>query len=195
MVTASKIKYLRVPDTLLDAVKEEQTRAREAGRSARGAGPGPRGTYAFLCSRSCMTSLDQHHAMIRSYHTIADDALLALITYFRTAQAGAECQQEVGHSAHDPTQAFSRVSAVSSPQDVATPEAQVPVEPGVEEGDDLSIDACDILIYARFDGVVFFPTTLVSLSVTNKELARLPTLSAGRRRQLYIKRLLSVGNV
>jgi U6 snRNA-associated Sm-like protein LSm4 len=32
-----QIKYLRVPDTLLDAVKEEQARAREAGRSARGA--------------------------------------------------------------------------------------------------------------------------------------------------------------
>jgi len=31
-----QIKYLRVPDTLLDAVKEEQNRAREAGRGARG---------------------------------------------------------------------------------------------------------------------------------------------------------------
>ncbi|KAF8435077.1 hypothetical protein L210DRAFT_3453348, partial [Boletus edulis BED1] len=39
-----QIKYLRVPDTLLDAVKEEQARAREVGRSARGAGPGTRGT-------------------------------------------------------------------------------------------------------------------------------------------------------
>ena len=38
-----QIKYLRVPDTLLDAVKEEQTRAREAGRSARGSGGGTRG--------------------------------------------------------------------------------------------------------------------------------------------------------
>jgi hypothetical protein len=35
-----QIKYLRVPDTLLDTVKEEQTRAREAGRSARGGGGG-----------------------------------------------------------------------------------------------------------------------------------------------------------
>jgi U6 snRNA-associated Sm-like protein LSm4 len=33
----TKIKYLRVPDTLLDAVKEEQARARETGRGARGA--------------------------------------------------------------------------------------------------------------------------------------------------------------
>jgi U6 snRNA-associated Sm-like protein LSm4 len=31
-----QIKYLRVPDTLLDVVKEEQSRAREAGRSIRG---------------------------------------------------------------------------------------------------------------------------------------------------------------
>ena len=38
-----------MPDTLLDAVKEEQNRAREAGRSARGAhvsGAGPRGRGA-----------------------------------------------------------------------------------------------------------------------------------------------------
>lgn len=42
-IRGSTIKYLRVPDTLLDTVKEEQTRAREAGRSARGAGAGARG--------------------------------------------------------------------------------------------------------------------------------------------------------
>ncbi|EMD33263.1 hypothetical protein CERSUDRAFT_87573 [Gelatoporia subvermispora B] len=45
-IRGSTIKYLRVPDTLLDAVKEEQNRAREAGRSARGAhvsGAGARG--------------------------------------------------------------------------------------------------------------------------------------------------------
>ena len=48
-----KIKYLRVPDTLLDAVKEEQARAREAGRSARGAGPGPgRGTPSLFSLKS-----------------------------------------------------------------------------------------------------------------------------------------------
>ncbi|KAI0688474.1 hypothetical protein BC835DRAFT_1308771 [Cytidiella melzeri] len=42
-IRGSTIKYLRVPDTLLDAVKDEQHRAREAGRSARGShvnGPG-----------------------------------------------------------------------------------------------------------------------------------------------------------
>ncbi|KAG1723122.1 uncharacterized protein EDB91DRAFT_183662 [Suillus paluster] len=33
-IRGSTIKYLRVPDTLLDTVKEEQARAREAGRSA-----------------------------------------------------------------------------------------------------------------------------------------------------------------
>jgi len=38
-IRGSTIKYLRVPDALLDVVKEEQTRAREAGKSARG-GPG-----------------------------------------------------------------------------------------------------------------------------------------------------------
>ncbi|KAF8979580.1 hypothetical protein BDQ17DRAFT_1381577 [Cyathus striatus] len=41
-IRGSTIKYLRVPDQLLDAVKEEQNRAREAGRSARG-GTGGRG--------------------------------------------------------------------------------------------------------------------------------------------------------
>lgn len=35
-IRGSTIKYLRVPDMLLDVVKEEQTRAREAGKSARG---------------------------------------------------------------------------------------------------------------------------------------------------------------
>lgn len=46
LIQSRQIKYLRIPDTLLDAVKEEQTRAREAGRSARGAhvsGVGARG--------------------------------------------------------------------------------------------------------------------------------------------------------
>jgi len=39
-IRGSTIKYLRVPDALLDVVKDEQTRAREAGKSARGAGGG-----------------------------------------------------------------------------------------------------------------------------------------------------------
>ncbi|KAG2358087.1 hypothetical protein BDR07DRAFT_1295920, partial [Suillus spraguei] len=47
-IRGSTIKYLRVPDTLLDTVKEEQTRAREAGRSARGTGPGMRGGTSDL---------------------------------------------------------------------------------------------------------------------------------------------------
>lgn len=44
-IRGSTIKYLRVPDTLLDAVKDEQNRARDAGRGARGAhvGGGGRG--------------------------------------------------------------------------------------------------------------------------------------------------------
>ncbi|KAG7091201.1 RNA processing protein [Marasmius oreades] len=42
-IRGSTIKYLRIPDTLLDAVKEEQSRAREAGRNARGGGPQNRG--------------------------------------------------------------------------------------------------------------------------------------------------------
>ncbi|KNZ81222.1 U6 snRNA-associated Sm-like protein LSm4, partial [Termitomyces sp. J132] len=42
-IRGSTIKYLRVPDTLLDAVKEEQNRARDAGRNARGRGAPARG--------------------------------------------------------------------------------------------------------------------------------------------------------
>ncbi|KAI0028816.1 hypothetical protein K488DRAFT_80486 [Vararia minispora EC-137] len=44
-IRGSTIKYLRVPDQLLDVVKDEQNRAREANRSVRGAhaGPGGRG--------------------------------------------------------------------------------------------------------------------------------------------------------
>jgi len=56
----TKIKYLQVPDTLLDAVKEEQNRAREAGRSARGAhvsGASGRGATVFFASRSFRMSL------------------------------------------------------------------------------------------------------------------------------------------
>ncbi|KIO15947.1 hypothetical protein M407DRAFT_147092 [Tulasnella calospora MUT 4182] len=41
-IRGSTIKYLRVPDALLDAVKEEQNRVREAARGARG-GAAPRG--------------------------------------------------------------------------------------------------------------------------------------------------------
>jgi len=51
LIWFGQIKYLRIPDTLLDAVKEEQTKAREAGRSARGAhvsGVGARGMLLRL---------------------------------------------------------------------------------------------------------------------------------------------------
>jgi len=42
-IRGSTIKYLRVPDQLLDVVKEEQTRARESARGGRGGGGGGRG--------------------------------------------------------------------------------------------------------------------------------------------------------
>jgi len=44
-IRGSTIKYLRVPDQLLDVVKDEQNRAREASRNARGGhtGAGGRG--------------------------------------------------------------------------------------------------------------------------------------------------------
>ncbi|KAL0579638.1 asparagine--tRNA ligase [Marasmius crinis-equi] len=42
-IRGSTIKYLRIPDTLLDTVKEEQNRAREAGRNSRGGGQPNRG--------------------------------------------------------------------------------------------------------------------------------------------------------
>jgi hypothetical protein len=64
---AMKIKYLQVPDTLLDAVKEEQNRAREAGRSARGAHvSGTRGTPAFALLTPVRHS---HNANIRAGST------------------------------------------------------------------------------------------------------------------------------
>jgi U6 snRNA-associated Sm-like protein LSm4 len=40
-----QIKYLRVPDTLLDTVKEEQARARESNRGGRGGHAGARGNH------------------------------------------------------------------------------------------------------------------------------------------------------
>jgi U6 snRNA-associated Sm-like protein LSm4 len=46
---------LRVPDTLLDVVKEEQSRARDAGRSTRGGGnTGPRGGSSLFFVSSLM---------------------------------------------------------------------------------------------------------------------------------------------
>jgi hypothetical protein len=52
-VLRGQIKYLRVPDALLDVVKEEQMRAREAGKSARGGphtgGVGRGASYAHHC--------------------------------------------------------------------------------------------------------------------------------------------------
>ncbi|EPQ55224.1 Sm-like ribonucleo protein [Gloeophyllum trabeum ATCC 11539] len=56
-IRGSTIKYLRVPDTLLDAVKEEQNKAREAGRSARGShvsGSGGRGRPAVQRGRGAI---------------------------------------------------------------------------------------------------------------------------------------------
>ncbi|KIK67394.1 hypothetical protein GYMLUDRAFT_55172 [Collybiopsis luxurians FD-317 M1] len=47
-IRGSTIKYLRIPDTLLDVVKDEQNRAREAGRSARGSQAGNRGGRGSL---------------------------------------------------------------------------------------------------------------------------------------------------
>jgi len=43
-----KIKYLRVPDNLLDIVKEEQNRVRDANRSSRGAHTGGGGEEWFV---------------------------------------------------------------------------------------------------------------------------------------------------
>ena len=43
-----KIKYLRVPDPLLDIVKEEQKAARELGRSVRGGPGGNRGSWIHI---------------------------------------------------------------------------------------------------------------------------------------------------
>ncbi|KAF4620795.1 hypothetical protein D9613_001032 [Agrocybe pediades] len=45
-IRGSTIKYLRVPDQLLDVVKEEQNRARDANRNSRGAHAGGRGGAA-----------------------------------------------------------------------------------------------------------------------------------------------------
>ncbi|KAL1729554.1 hypothetical protein EV714DRAFT_212778, partial [Schizophyllum commune] len=53
-IRGSTIKYLRIPDELLDQVKDEQIRAREAGRAARGAHPGQRGAF---CTYSMAISM------------------------------------------------------------------------------------------------------------------------------------------
>lgn len=63
-----QIKYLRVPDTLLDTVKEEQTRAREAGRSARGGGSGMRGGAFELISLQCQVRHTDHDRLFACVH-------------------------------------------------------------------------------------------------------------------------------
>jgi len=74
-----QIKYLRVPDQLLDTVKEEQNRAREANRSARG-GAGQRGgsyllpfsyplIYPFNTrSMRCLSPIFRH-VLVHFFHT------------------------------------------------------------------------------------------------------------------------------
>ncbi|KAL1756684.1 hypothetical protein FB107DRAFT_210826, partial [Schizophyllum commune] len=55
-IRGSTIKYLRIPDELLDQVKDEQIRAREAGRAARGAHPGQRGASCiYFTARPMLT--------------------------------------------------------------------------------------------------------------------------------------------
>ncbi|TFK26283.1 Sm-like ribonucleo protein [Coprinopsis marcescibilis] len=65
-VRGSTIKYLRVPDQLLDSVKEEQSRAREANRGARGA-PGGRGGRGMpnrgISHQSLSTLLMSNHSL------------------------------------------------------------------------------------------------------------------------------------
>lgn len=56
-----QIKYLRIPETLLDIVKEDQHRARELGRSARGVRGGrgaPQRGLLFNCLYSNMAHAD-----------------------------------------------------------------------------------------------------------------------------------------
>ncbi|KAF8141154.1 hypothetical protein EV363DRAFT_1203633 [Boletus edulis] len=76
-IRGSTIKYLRVPDTLLDAVKEEQARAREVGRSARGAGPGTRGTSPTLSPRSSLSPRSPH--LDPSAHCVLFSSFFAFI--------------------------------------------------------------------------------------------------------------------
>lgn len=166
-----QIKYLRVPDTLLDAVKDEQARAREAGRSARGAGPGPRGNTS-LCSFFSLvldpSSFSDHDPPLRPfpppfirtvriclYRTI--DGSTFLPTTICTVQVDAGHQREV-RSFH---YRFTRVSHMHLPflpfQGVAIPEAQVLVEPEVGEGGDrLSAQPLHTHTYIR----TRYPTSL-----------------------------------
>ena len=72
-----QIKYLRVPDVLLDTVKQEQLRAREAGRSHRGgAGPGGRG--------KCVITL---LSWARSFMLDEQSTDVALFDFYRTRWA------------------------------------------------------------------------------------------------------------
>ena len=79
LIYFGQIKYLRIPDTLLDAVKEEQAKAREAGRSARGAhvsGAGTRGMSLQL-SKS-FSNLLRMISQVEVLHSDVCPSLLSL---------------------------------------------------------------------------------------------------------------------
>ena len=48
-----QIKYLRVPDNLLDIVKDEQNRARDANRNSRGGHNGGEGGNIYIYKADC----------------------------------------------------------------------------------------------------------------------------------------------
>ncbi|KAJ3527354.1 hypothetical protein NM688_g8140 [Phlebia brevispora] len=80
-IRGSTIKYIRVPDTLLDAVKEEQNRAREAGRRDRGGhtgGPGRGGKSAVAviaveapCAADLYEEQEVEEGVFKSYHGLS----------------------------------------------------------------------------------------------------------------------------
>jgi hypothetical protein len=85
-VSGDQIKYLRVPDALLDVVKEDQSRAREAGKNARGGshsgGLGRGESYACTILVLALISLPssqvavEHHSEVWLYPAF----LLFLVT-------------------------------------------------------------------------------------------------------------------
>ena len=74
IIYTAQIKYLRVPDQLLDVVKEDQNRAREANRGSRGGHAGARGTPSYrltdlpliLIKLFLQGEVGCHHEVLRS---------------------------------------------------------------------------------------------------------------------------------
>lgn len=85
----AQIKYLRVPDALLDVVKEEQNKVREAARGARGGGGSSRGGRGGAPNaRGVLQCLGQPIIFVTFPLQVVDEAGVAEVEEVRSVAEG-----------------------------------------------------------------------------------------------------------